>query len=139
MTQPSFIIPTNSITSEKLDAKEQILAPIREQLKNIEVFGNRLLIGIYSPDTVGSGLLIKATTTKDEDVWQGTVGLVLAMGPGCFVDSEKWKFFRQHVSVGDWIVFRPSDGTLQQIGGSKCRLIQDYYVLEKITNPEIVS
>ena len=115
-------------------------------LSRVEIFGNDILVAIYRrPEKTKSGIIV---TDKhlEEDVHQGKVGLVLKMGPTCYLDDEGNNF--RDVSVGDWVVFRPSDGwrvTLNTLRGTyskddtvDCRIVSDISVRCRITDPDSI-
>lgn len=52
--------------------------------------GWRLLVLQYVRPERSSGGIIFADKTKDEDKWQGRVGLVLATGPACWRDPARY-------------------------------------------------
>jgi len=119
------------------DPRDEIIKKIGN-LDNIEIFNNQLLVGIYiRPEKTKGGIII-TDQSRDEDKFQGKVGLVLKKGPDAFVDeSGKW-FKGMDVEVGDWIVLRPSDGWALNIHGVECRLIEDTLVRIRIPEPDNV-
>lgn len=128
---------------------DAIWAQVKPYLSQHEIFGNRLLIGIFKTEKTreiaveggGSVKLELPETYVQEDVWQGVTGLVIQAGPGCFQDSDKWKFHGQKAEVGDWITFQPAHTLLIKLGGRydgiECRIIQDCYVLAKVAGPHV--
>ncbi len=84
-------------------------------ISEIELFHNQVLAAIYiRPEKTKSGLYL-SNNTREEDKWQGKVGLIVKTGPDAFKDDTgKW-FNGVNINVGDWIYFRPSDG-----GRSQC-------------------
>ena len=127
------------------DPREAILRKAGN-LSSVEIFGNDMLVAIYRrPEKTKSGIIL---TDKhlEEDVHQGKVGLVLKMGPTCYLDDNGEKF--RDISVGDWIVFRPSDGwrvTLNTLRGTysrddvvDCRVVSDISVRCRIADPDSI-
>jgi len=122
---------------------DEIWAQTKQYIDQYEVFGNRLVVAVYiQPQKTESGLYLPDTVLQ-EDVWQGVTGLVIQKGPGCFIDSDKWKFYGQSVEVGDWITFQPSHTTLCKLGnnlnGRECRIIQDCYVIGRAVGPHVMA
>lgn len=116
-------------------------AELKEKLGDIsevEIFNNQLLVAVYvRPTRTASGLYLTDKTTE-EDLYQGKVGLVVKAGPSAFQDdSGKW-FKDVAVAVGDWVVFRPSDGWAINVNGVVCRLIDDINVRGRIDKPDRV-
>ena len=75
-------------------------------INDIEIFHNQVLGAIYiRPEKTKSGLYLSAQT-RDEDKYQGKVGLIIKKGADAFVDdSGKW-FKGVKLDVGDWIYRR---------------------------------
>lgn len=115
-------------------------------LEGVEVFGNDMLVAIYKrPEKTKLGIIL-VDNTRSEDVHQGKVGLVLKMGPTCFLDEEGSKF--RDIKEGDWVVFRPSDGwrvTLNTLSGGHskddivdCRVVSDVSVRARVSDPDYI-
>lgn len=120
-------------TDPKLDILEAI-----GDIKDVEIFNNQILVGIYiRPQKTKSGIFL-TDSTVDEDRYQGKVGLIVKMGPDAFEDETgKW-FKGANVKVGDWVVFRPSDGWAISVNGKSCRILDDIAVRGRIQSPDIV-
>ena len=129
----------NTTTPVLSESAQIIVDNTKEFLKDYEVFGNLLLIGIHKPPEKTKSGIILSNQTLDEAKWQSTVGLVLKVGPGAFEDRPDWKFYRQSVSVGKWVHFKTSSGFLMMLGKQECRLLRDSYVLGTVTDPEILT
>jgi co-chaperonin GroES (HSP10) len=112
---------------------------IREEvgdISNVEVMHNLVLLSIYKRPEKTKGGIILTDRTKSEEVYQGTVGLVLKVGPGAFKDDGINKFHGQSVSPGDWVCVRNSDCQRVAINGVHCRLIEDSLIKLKIGHPD---
>lgn len=107
-------------------------------LKNIAVLNNQVLVGIYFRPTKTKGGIILTDKTVAEDQFQSKVGLILAKGPQAFVEAESKWFGDTTFDVGDWVVFRPSDGWNIAINGYHCRMLEDFSVKMKINDPDVV-
>jgi hypothetical protein len=125
---------------EEQEDKNAIFAQLGD-LDDIEFLFNEVLVAKYIRREVGAGLLA-APETQREDQWQGVVGLVLKLGPRAFVDDENTKFHGQKVEVGDWALYRNSDGWDKNIAclGSRtsfvqCRIIQDAHIRGRVKYP----
>jgi len=127
------------------DPREAILKRVGD-LSGVDVFGSDMLVAIYKrPEKTKSGLIL-ADSTRTEDVHQGKVGLVVKMGPFCYVDDDGNKF--RDINVGDWVVFRPSDGwrvTLNTLQRSiskddtvDCRIVSDGSVRMRVLDPDFI-
>lgn len=106
-------------------------------LDNIKVFFNHILVATYiRPEKIGS--IIRPDSNKDEDVYQGKVGLVLKKGPMAFTDDAEIDFLGQNVDVGDWVVYRVGDGWELTINKVSCRMLADRNIKLGVPNPEII-
>lgn len=135
----SVIIPHRAVEaiSTAKDPKTAIPALVGN-LDGIEVIGDMVLVGIYIRPEKTAGGIIRPTVNKQEDVWQGKVGLVLKWGPDAFVDPETGKKYDQTVDVGEWCVFKVGDGWSLHINDYPCRLVRDTSIRLKIQDPTTV-
>ena len=119
------------------DPKTELLQEVGN-IKEVEIFNNQILCAIYiRPQKTASGIILTEKYV-DEDKYQGKVGLVLKMGPEAFVDeSGKW-FKNMKIKVGDWVVFRPSDGWSVSINGKSCRILDDVAIRGRVQSPDII-
>lgn len=120
------------------DPKDGILKAVGD-LSNVALFSGRVLVGIYIAPEKTAGGIIRIDSSVKEDVWQGSVGLVLKKGAMAFKDDDQNKFHGQDVSVGDWVVFRPGDAKRTQINGVDCRIIEDVLIDMVIDSPDIIT
>ena len=120
-----------------IDPKTELLQEVGD-IKEVEIFNNQILCAIYiRPQKTKSGIILTEKYV-DEDKYQGKVGLVLKMGPEAFVDdSGKW-FKNMKIKVGDWVVFRPSDGWSVSINGKSCRILDDVAIRGRVRSPDII-
>lgn len=86
------------------------------------------------------GVLMPHQVVKD-DRFQSKSGLVVMLGRRAFVDDEhiQWHGFR--CDIGDWVMFKASEGIKMEIpgpGGVHCRLISDVYLKMKIPHADAV-
>lgn len=120
------------------DPVEAILREVGD-LTGIEPLNQQVLVAIYiRPATQTTGGVYIPETVTDEDRFQSKVGLVLKRGPRAFVDDGPVKFYGFKLGLGDWAVFRPSDGIKMQIGERDCRLIPDVHFRCKLQHPDQV-
>lgn len=107
-------------------------------ISDIEIFHNQVLVAIYiRPEKTKSGLYL-SSQTRDEDKYQGKVGLIIKKGADAFVDDTgKW-FKGVNLDVGDWIYFRPSDGWQITVHGQLCRILDDTDIRGRIPTPDTV-
>lgn len=119
------------------DPKQEIVDSVGD-ISNFELFNMQVLVGIYiRPQKTKSGIIL-TDRTIDEDKYQGKVGIVLKTGPSAFVDETgKW-FDGNTISVGDWVVFRPSDGWAVSVNGYSCRILDDLSIKARINQPDMI-
>ena len=107
-------------------------------LKEIELFANQILLGVYTRPTKTKSGIILADQTRTEDEHQGKAMLVLKKGPAAFVSDANYDFHEQDVQVGDWVVCWVSDGRKIKINGQLCRVVQDQHIRMRIPAPDMV-
>ena len=83
-----------------VDPVKQMLDEIGD-LSNIEVFNNQVLLGIYIRPVKTRGGIMLTDNYRDEDKWQGKVGLVLKKGPTAFMDKTGEWFERLRIMRPD--------------------------------------
>lgn len=119
------------------DPAQEILNKIGD-LSGIDLLFSQVLLADYiRPEKTASGFILP-TKTRDEERFQGKAGLVIMKGPRAFVDDGDVKFHGQTVSVGDWLVYRKSDGWEMEINGCNCRVLQDVHVKMRVSSPDAV-
>src|SRR6266853_1046869 len=116
---------------------------VGEPLGGAELFGNAILVAVYvRPKKARYGTLTLDLTdsTIKEDEHQGKIGLVIAMGPLAYEDDEQTQFHGQKVEIGDWVVFRPSEGWGITLTSNQvlCRMLTEGNIRMKINSPDDV-
>ena len=120
-----------------VDPKKKILDEIGD-VNDIGVFNNQILVAIYMrPEKTKSGILLSGNT-RDEDRYQGKVGLVLKKGATAFVDPDHKWFVDTNVNVGDWVYFRVNDGWSINVHGVSCRMLEDTDVRGSTQYPDAI-
>lgn len=125
------------------DPKQTLLEQVGHIPEGVVQF-SRILVAIYQPPMVmktNSGILLPGTLAEadlEEFLWQGKVGLVVAIGPQAYVDDETTKFHGTKVEVGDWVWFRPSDGTGCDVNEVFCRVLTERDIIGKLPHPDMV-
>ena len=126
------------------DPKQAILDKVGD-LNDVECFGSDVLVAVYMrPERTKSGIIL-TDNMRGEDAHQGKVGLIVKMGPTAYLDEDGDKF--RDINVGDWCVFRSSDGWPVTLSTSRngatrdatlCRIITDINIRMTISSPDIV-
>lgn len=117
---------------------DEILTSMGDALQKIDVSHNQMLIGIYIGPGVTAGGILLPDKAKDEDRWQGKVGLVLKKGPLAFENDVRNDFKGQNVELGTWVIFRVSDGFAIDVNGVHCRMIEDIHIRGTVQDPKII-
>lgn len=119
------------------DPKQTLLDKIGDH-SGFNLFNMQVLVAIYiRPEKTVKGIYLPETH-RDEDRFQSKVGLVLDMGPIAFTNDTNGWFTEVDVKVGDWAVFRPSDGWSITINGHQCRVLNDVNVRGTVNHPDLV-
>ena len=133
-----------ALMSHDVDPKQDILDRVGD-ISGVEVFGSDVLVALYIRPEKTRGGIILADSTREEDRWQGKVGLILKMGATAFCDDNGEKF--RDISVGDYVVFRPSDGFPVQFNSPKalsskdavpCRVVTDIHLRLRVSSPDAI-
>jgi co-chaperonin GroES (HSP10) len=124
---------------------KQALLKSAGPLTDYEVFHNLVLVATYMPgEKIGS--IIIPDVSMAENRFQGKMGLVLKCGPLAFKDDDQARFGGIDVEVGDWVLYRPSDGIELfikdymglQNDGLPCRLIEDSLIKGRVADPALI-
>lgn len=135
----AVVVPHRAVEaiSKSSDPKKTIM-DLAGDLSGIEIMGDRVLVGIFMRPEKTAGGIIRPEVNKQEDVWQGKVGLVLKLGPNAFVDPGDGTKYDQRVEVGDWGVFYVGDAKQLTINNMPCRLVIDTSFVAKVADPNMV-
>ena len=122
------------VMDHSLDPKSALLKEVGD-ISNVKIFNNQVLVAIYIRPELTAGGIILTNNIRDEDKWQGKVGLVLKKGPTAF--THDW-FKGQEINENDWAVFRPSDGWGLTINGQMCRILEDTVIRGRTQHPDAI-
>lgn len=126
---------TNLIMDHEGDPKQKLIDALGD-LSEIELFNNKILVAVYiRPEKTKSGLYL-SDKYRDEDRFQGKVGLLVGAGPDAFADENGAWFRGTSFNLHDWLVFRPSDGWSITVNGVLCRVLSDTNVQMRIPSPD---
>jgi len=127
----------NIAMHHEADPRETLLKELGD-ISKIELMNTHVLVAVYIRPEKTKGGIIMTNKARDEDRNQSKAGLIIKVGPSAFVDEDgKW-FNGTSLKVGDWVVFRPSDGWHITINGVICRMFDDTAVRARIPHPDIV-
>ena len=125
--QSSILTPNNDLVGVKKSKKEEPKLP--------KPTGWRLLVLPFKMKEKTKGGLMLAETTLEKQQVASQVGLVMAMGPDCYKDKERYSD-GPWCKVNDWIMFARYAGSRIKIEGGEMRLLNDDEVLATIDSPE---
>jgi co-chaperonin GroES (HSP10) len=125
------------VMSHETDPKKNLLEEIGS-VNDLEIFNNQILCAVYiRPEKTKSGIYL-TDKAREEDKFQGKVGLIVKMGPEAFADGSGEWFSNNTFSVNDWVLFRPSDGWSITVNGVLCRILDDINVRGRVQHPDQV-
>ena len=121
------------------DPKDALIAKIGD-VSGVELFHNQVLCAAYLSPGKTKGGILRPDQTKDEDLYQSKVGLILKMGPKAFLSEGAWSW-PDDMAVGDWVFFRVSDGwntTVNSFRMNVCRILHDVDIRGRIPHPDMI-
>lgn len=124
--------------SRASDAKKELQKQAGD-LSGLRIPNNLVLIATYIEPEMSPGGIIMVQKRLDESRYQGKVGLLLKAGPSAFKFTEGGYAYEGDVpKVGDWIVYRASDGWEIFIRGVSCRYIDSDLIKSIVDDPTII-
>ena len=128
----SILTPNNEIigvkkSNKKLEEKQETKLP--------KPTGWRILVLPFKMKEKTKGGVILAEDTLDRQQIASQVGLVLAMGPQCYQDKERYPE-GPWCKVNDWVMFARYAGSRVKIEGGEMRMLNEDEVLATIDSPE---
>ena len=125
--QSSILTPNNKLVGVEPSKKEEPKLP--------KPTGWRLLVLPFKMKETTKGGLVLAETTLERQQVASQVGLVMAMGPQCYKDKERYPE-GPWCKEKDWVMFARYAGSRIKIDGGEMRLLNDDEVLATIDSPE---
>ena len=125
--QSSILTPNNDLIGVKKSKKEEPKLP--------RPTGWRMLVLPFKIKETTKGGLVLAETTLERQQVASQVGLVMAMGPQCYKDKERYPE-GPWCKEKDWVMFARYAGSRIKIDGGEMRLLNDDEVLATIDSPE---
>jgi co-chaperonin GroES (HSP10) len=125
------------LMQHEADPKQDLLDKVGD-VSGFQVANNQVLCAVYlRPEKTKSGLYL-SDATRDEDKHQSKVGLIIGLGPDAFIDPTNQWFNDMDYKLGDWIVYRPSDGWGITVNGVLCRMLDDTNLRGRVPFPDMV-
>ena len=125
--QSSILKPNNELIGLKKSKKESPKLP--------RPTGWRMLVLPFKMKEKTKGGVILAEDTLEKQQVASQVGLVMAMGPQCYKDKERYPE-GPWCKEKDWVMFARYAGSRIKIEGGEMRLLNDDEVLATIDSPE---
>jgi len=107
----------------------------KESTKLPQPTGWRILVLPFQMGEKTKGGILMGQDTLEKQQVASQCGNVLAMGPDCYRDKNRYKQ-GPWCKVGDWVMFARYAGSRIKIEGGEVRLLNDDEILATIKNPE---
>jgi co-chaperonin GroES (HSP10) len=130
------------IEDEGIDFENYSLEEEITKFDGLNPVGHKILIRVYVPlkkDKTESGLYIpdnSASKAHDDERYRGFVGLVIKMGPECYLDERFIKGPR--CQVGDWVTFTRAFGASRAWNGITAINVNDDDIMDIVDDPRKV-
>jgi len=129
-SSPKITLPKTDLVGVK--KSKQIT---KESTKLPQPTGWRILILPFQMGEKTKGGILMGQDTLEKQQVASQCGNVLAMGPDCYRDKNRYKQ-GPWCKVGDWVMFARYAGSRIKIEGGEVRLLNDDEILATIKNPE---
>ena len=129
-SRPKITLPKSDLVG--LNKSKQIT---KESTKLPQPTGWRILVLPFKMGEKTKGGILMGHETLEKQQVASQCGNVLAMGPDCYRDKNRYKQ-GPWCKVGDWVMFARYAGSRIKIEGGEVRLLNDDEILATIKNPE---
>ena len=129
-SSPKITLPKTDLVG--LKKPKQIT---KESTKLPQPTGWRILVLPFKMGEKTKGGILMGQDTLEKQQVASQCGNVLAMGPDCYRDKNRYKQ-GPWCKVGDWVMFARYAGSRIKIEGGEVRLLNDDEILATIKNPE---
>ena len=129
-SSPKITLPKTNLVG--LNNSKQIT---KESTKLPQPTGWRILILPFKMGEKTKGGILMGQDTLEKQQVASQCGNILAMGPDCYRDKDRYKQ-GSWCKVGDWVMFARYAGSRIKIEGGEVRLLNDDEILATIKNPE---
>ena len=128
-------MPDEENKTVDIDTSGPVAEVVIEEPKLPKPTGWRMLVLPFKMKETTKGGLVLAETTLERQQVASQVGLVMAMGPQCYKDKERYPE-GPWCKEKDWVMFARYAGSRIKIDGGEMRLLNDDEVLATIDSPE---
>ena len=130
---PKIITPNKELVGvKKSEPKKEVT---KDSTKLPQPTGWRILVLPFKMDEKTKGGLLMTESVLERQQVGSQCGLVLAMGPQCYNDKERYPN-GPWCKVNDWVVFARYAGSRIQIEGGEVRLLNEDEVLAIVKDPQ---
>lgn len=120
--------------------QEAVDAKIGKAVAKAKILGELVMVATYVPPEKTKGGIILANKTIDENRYQGKVGMVVKLGESAFKYTGPYdhegSYSGTKPKVGDYVLYRSSDGMEMFINGTSVRLIDSHLIKMVVESPE---
>ena len=114
--------------------KEPVKEVTKEKTKLPQPTGWRMLVLPFRMKERTDGGILMGQETIDRQQVASQCGNVIAMGPDCYNDKERYPN-GPWCKVGDWVVFARYAGSRIEIEGGEVRLLNEDEILATVQDP----
>ena len=129
---PKIHLPNKELVG--LQRSEEQKEVTKEKTKLPKPTGWRIIVLPFKMDEKTKGGIIMNETTLEKQQVASQCGNVLAMGPQCYSDKERYPN-GPWCKVGDWVIFARYAGSRIQIEGGEIRLLNEDEILATVQDP----
>ena len=126
-----IITPNKELVGVKKSEKKEVT---NEKAKLPTPTGWRILVLPFRMDEKSKGGVLFSNETIDKQQVASQCGNILAMGPQCYTDKERYPE-GPWCKVGDWVIFARYAGSRIQIEGGEGRLLNEDEILATVQDP----
>ena len=130
---PKIQLPNKDLVGLKRSKDQKEVT--KEKAKLPQPTGWRLIVLPFKMDEKTKGGIIMNESILEKQQVASQCGNVLAMGPQCYKDKERYPD-GPWCKVGDWVIFARYAGSRIQIEGGEIRLLNEDEILATVKNPE---
>ena len=138
MTNATSLTSHNQKGTQQLDQKPKLALEekYKEQKEKLpKPTGWRIIVLPFKMgDKTKGGVVLHEASIERQQV-ASQCGLVLAMGPACYLDKERYPH-GPWCKVNDWVVFARYAGSRIHIEGGEIRLLNDDEILATVQDPQ---
>lgn len=121
--------------SESENPKKTILKWTRGIEKESLLYG-RVIVATYARPHKTSGGIILSDNIRQEDVHQGSCGLIVAISENSFKYDGSFKFEGAPPKLHDWVIYRAAEGMSISYNKAACRILRDESIMCITQHPE---